>query len=109
MSAPLAHLNRKKIRADLVVFVSDNQSWVDAGAGNGTASMREWNKFRRNNPEARLVCIDIQPYMNTQVKDRADILNIGGFSDQVFTLIREFAAGRMMNEHWVDVIDKTEL
>ena len=29
-SAPLVKLNREKVKADLVVFVSDNESWVDA-------------------------------------------------------------------------------
>jgi hypothetical protein len=31
-SAPLRWLNRKKSRADLVILVSDNQSWVDSSA-----------------------------------------------------------------------------
>jgi len=66
---------------DLVIFVSDNESWVDAGRGRGTATMAEWNAFRQRNPKARLVCIDIQPYRTTQAKERDDILNIGGFSD----------------------------
>ena len=43
-SAPLARLVREKAKVDLVVFVSDNQSWVDASAHahQGTATMQEW-------------------------------------------------------------------
>jgi 60 kDa SS-A/Ro ribonucleoprotein len=39
-SAPLAWLNARKATGDLVIYVSDNVSWVDAKAGRGTATMR---------------------------------------------------------------------
>src|SRR5947207_7524728 len=32
-SAPVRLLNRKKAKADLVIFISDNESWVDRGRG----------------------------------------------------------------------------
>jgi len=107
-SAPMVALNARKAVGDLVVFISDNQSWVDAG-GRGTATMREWQAFKKRNPQARLVCIDVQPYGTTQAAEREDILNIGGFSDQVFEVIREFAAGRLNAGHWVGVIESVEL
>ena len=65
-SAPLALLNRRSAKGDLVVIVSDNQSWVDAGSGRGTELMRQWQAFKARNPQARLVCIDLQPYGTTQ-------------------------------------------
>lgn len=108
-SAPLALLNREKARADLVVFVSDNQSWVDAVRHGATATLKEWETFRQRNPEARLVCIDIQPYGTTQAAERGDILNIGGFSDEVFKVLAAFAAGRLTPEHWVGVIEEMVL
>ena len=108
-SAPLRLLNKRKAKGDLVIFVSDNESWVDAGRGRGTATMAEWNAFKERNPQARLACIDIQPYGTTQAKEREDILNIGGFSDQVFDVISEFAAGRLSAGHWVDVINSVKL
>jgi 60 kDa SS-A/Ro ribonucleoprotein len=108
-SAPLRLLNRRGAEGDLVVYVSDNQSWVDAGAGRGTATMREWEAFKRRNPRARLVCVDLQPYGTTQAAERDDILNVGGFSDRVFDLVREFAAGRLGADHWVGVIEAVEL
>ena len=55
-SAPMQQLNARKTKASLVIYVSDNESWVDAGRGRGTALMTEWAKFRRLNPQARLVC-----------------------------------------------------
>lgn len=108
-SAPLAWLNQRKTKGDLVIFVSDNESWVDAGRGRGTATMAEWQAFRQRNPQARLVCIDLQPSGTTQAQERADVLNIGGFSDQVFEVIAEFAAGRLHADHWVGVIEAVPL
>ncbi|MBI4854724.1 MAG: TROVE domain-containing protein [Acidobacteria bacterium] len=108
-SAPLAMLNKNRAKGDLVIFVSDNESWVDAKAGRGSATMQEWQKFKQNNPNAKLVCIDIQPYGTTQAPDRQDILNIGGFSDQVFDVISLFANGQNQGEHWVKVIEAVEI
>ena len=104
-SAPLARLNRREAKGDLVIFVSDYESWVDAGGGRGTAMMREWNTFKQRNPEARLVCIDVQPHRTVQAVERDDILNVGGFSDQVFDVISEFARGELNADHWIGVID----
>jgi 60 kDa SS-A/Ro ribonucleoprotein len=108
-SAPLTKLNARKAAGDLVIFVSDNQSWVDAGGGRGTAMLGEWNVFRKRNPNARLVCIDVQPYCTTQAAERADVLNIGGFSDRIFEVVSEFAAGRLEADHWVGVIESVGL
>jgi 60 kDa SS-A/Ro ribonucleoprotein len=110
-SAPLYELNRRKAKGDLIIYVSDNESWVDSRAGmsSGTETMKQWNEFKSRNRDAKLVCIDIQPAPTTQVNERADILNIGGFSDQVFNLISDFAAGTMSADHWVGVIDEVEI
>ncbi|HEY3742799.1 MAG TPA: hypothetical protein VGL53_23295, partial [Bryobacteraceae bacterium] len=99
-SAPVKRLNESGTRADLVIFVSDNESWTDRGRGLGTALMAEWGGFRQRNPKARLVCLDVTPNRTTQAAERADILNIGGFSDQVFGLISAFAAGELEAGHW---------
>jgi 60 kDa SS-A/Ro ribonucleoprotein len=108
-SAPVRLLNQRKAKADLVLFVSDNQSWVDAGRGRGTALLAEWLEFRQRNPAARLVCLDVQPNQTTQAAEREDILNIGGFSDQVFEVISAFASGRLEADHWIARIEAVEL
>ncbi|HYL78281.1 MAG TPA: hypothetical protein VEU96_29085 [Bryobacteraceae bacterium] len=104
-SAPVRLLNERKAKADLVIFVSDNESWVDQGRGRGTALLAEWSAFRQRNPQARLVCLDVQPNQTTQAAERADILNIGGFSDQVFEVISAFASGELEADHWVARIE----
>ena len=82
----LALLNQRKAMGDLVIYVSDNESWVDAPhygrmGDSATRTMLEWSRFRERNPGARMVCIDIQPYGTVQAKEREDIFNVGGFSD----------------------------
>ena len=129
-SAPLRLLNQRRAEGDLVVYVSDNESWVDsvpwpaarpaglpAGApwpqpalaaqwaNRGTATMQEWAVFRARNPRAKLVCIDIQPYGTTQARERSDVLNVGGFSDAVFDVLAAFARGGLEADHWVGVIE----
>lgn len=113
-SAPLRELNRHKSNGDVLIYVSDNESWIDSPAhgrfgGSGTETMKQWNEFKSRNPQAKLVLLDIQPYAHTQAQERADILNIGGFSDQVFNLVAEFADGNLTAEHWVGVIEKVEI
>jgi 60 kDa SS-A/Ro ribonucleoprotein len=110
-SAPLAALNRRRAQGDVVVYVSDNMSWADFGrpGQQSTAMAEEWERFRARNPNAKLVLIDIQPYGSTQVHERADVLNVGGFSDSVFELISLFAKGELAPEHWVGEIERVSL
>jgi 60 kDa SS-A/Ro ribonucleoprotein len=109
-SVPLRELNNRKAAGETVIFVSDNESWVDSrGEGRATAVMSEWADFRRRSPNARLVCIDLAPNRTTQAAEREDILNVGGFSDQVFDVVAAFAQGRLDGDHWVGEIEKLEV
>ncbi|HEX7312500.1 MAG TPA: TROVE domain-containing protein [Pyrinomonadaceae bacterium] len=108
-SAPLRLLNERKAEGDLVLYVSDNESWVDARGGRGTATMQEWARFKQRNRRARMVCIDVQPYGTVQAAESADVLNVGGFSDRVFDVVADFAAGRLGAAHWVGVIEQIAL
>lgn len=108
-AAPLELLNQRRAKGAMVIYLSDNQSWMDGGRARGTATMQAWETFRARNPGARLVCIDLQPYGSTQAKERADVLNVGGFSDQVFTLVSAFAKGELSEDHWVAAINAVPL
>lgn len=103
-SAPLLRMNAKQELADLVIYVSDNESWIDAKRSGATATMGQWAVFKQRNPQAKLVCIDISPHATTQAMEREDILNIGGFSDDVFRIIAAFAAGQLGPAHWAGEI-----
>jgi 60 kDa SS-A/Ro ribonucleoprotein len=107
-SVALNYLNRNKKKGDLVIFISDNESWFDSlplPLTSGTEMAREWDDFKRNNPKAKLICIDITPNNTVQVSGSKNILNVGGFNDRVFNIIREFQIGR----NWVDVINNVNL
>ena len=113
-SAPLAELNRRKATGDLLIYVSDNESWFDSPwygrfGGDRTQTMRQWAAYKGRNRNAKLVCIDIQPYGATQAAERPDVLNIGGFSDRVFDVMAEFARGTLTADHWVGVIEAMTL
>ncbi|MEO8877600.1 MAG: RNA-binding protein, partial [Polyangiaceae bacterium] len=126
-SAPLRHLNEVGAKGDLVIFVSDNMSWADfsttkrrnaratgikgwLGAGSSpTVMAEEWDRFKNRNPNAKLVLIDIQPTGSTQMHGRADILNVGGFSDSVFDIIALFAKGELGADHWISEIQAVSL
>jgi 60 kDa SS-A/Ro ribonucleoprotein len=108
-SIALEHVNAKAGKGDLVIYVSDNESWVDSGLARGTATMTEWNKFKARNPNAKLVCIDVTPNGTTQAHTRDDILNVGGFSDQVFDVIARFLELGNNKDLWVKTIEETQL
>ncbi|HEY7062002.1 MAG TPA: RNA-binding protein [Chloroflexota bacterium] len=114
-SLPLARLNAERRRADLVVFVSDFESWIDSLGrartpwARPTETMREWEALRARCPRAKLACIDLTPYGTVQAPERADVLNIGGFSDAVFDVLAAFAQGGLTADHWVGVIEQVAL
>ena len=105
---PLAYLNDKKESGDLVIYISDNESWVERSrywSHSSTSAQHEWERFKKRNPKAKMINIDIVPNTSTQVKERNDVLNIGGFSDVVFDVIGDFVKHGKDNKHWVDVIE----
>jgi len=94
------------------VLVSDTESWVYKGRAyaygshGSTGVMTEWQQFVQNQQrlggtKPKLICIDLQPATTTQAPDRDDILNVGGFSDAVFSVVASFlddGANRFVTE-----------
>lgn len=112
-SAPLALLNQNKAKGDVVIFISDYESWVDSGysyyGNRGTEMLRQWEIFKSRNPKAKLICIDLVPRGNSQVKEHEDILQVGGFSDNVFNVAARFVEGGWSKNFWVQEIEKISL
>jgi 60 kDa SS-A/Ro ribonucleoprotein len=122
-SLPLVAANQKHAKCKFagVVLVSDNESWVGTGRHGSTGVMTAWEAFvaiqrRLNEPQStssrlcsspKLVCIDLQPYQTVQACERADIMNIGGFSDAVFNVISAFLADN--NQRFVAEVVGMEL
>lgn len=107
VSAPLARLNAEKAKVDLVVLLSDNESWRDTRGG-ATQTMREWAQLKARCPQARLVCIDLQPNTTSQTVEREDVLHVGGFSDAVFELLASYATVGS-TQRWTERINAIEL
>ncbi|ADB15052.1 TROVE domain protein [Pirellula staleyi DSM 6068] len=112
-SAALAHANARQLKASMVIYVSDNESWIDSQSQwkghRATETMRQWQLFQKRNPQAKLVCLDLVPGETTQAIERSEIFHIGGFSDHVFTLLAEIAEGRTATDYFVKQIDAIEL
>jgi 60 kDa SS-A/Ro ribonucleoprotein len=108
-SIALAKLNKDRADAELVIYVSDNESWVGSNRYGSTAVMDEWVKYKRRVGQAKLVCIDVVPNTTTQARSEKDVLNVGGFSDEVFNVVARFARGDLREGDWVGEIEKIEL
>lgn len=110
-SLPLTQLNAAKAKGKLVMYVSDNESWVDSTGGSwynrGTATMEEWKKFKTRNAEAKLVCVDVVPNRTTQAKAEKDVLNIGGFNDTIFDVVKRFTKFGNDSDLWIKTIEST--
>jgi 60 kDa SS-A/Ro ribonucleoprotein len=117
-SAPLFRANAEGVKADVILYISDSESWVDDLRntnskrlfGTSTGTVAEWKAFKKNNPEAKLILWDLQPYGTSQAPNsKSEIANIGGWSDASFELIEQFINGQMKEHQWVDEVEKTEL
>jgi 60 kDa SS-A/Ro ribonucleoprotein len=104
----LKHVNNLKAKGDIVIYISDNESWTDNQDLSNSETFEEWKIFKDRNPNAKLVNIDIQPYKTSQVPDQNDILNIGGFSDQIFNVISKFIE-KPNHNLWIEDIEKIQL
>jgi 60 kDa SS-A/Ro ribonucleoprotein len=71
--------------------------------------MLQWDALKRRCPQARLVCIDLQPVASSQTVQRGDVLHIGGFSDAVFDLMAQYAAAAEDGSSWVERIQDMAL
>lgn len=111
-SLVLRTLNAEKAMVDAVIYVSDNESWVDSDNrwyNRGTGMMEEWLKLKRRCRQAKLVCIDLTPTDDAQVTThRQSVLQVGGFSDKVFSVVADFIANPSDNA-WVDKIEALDL
>jgi 60 kDa SS-A/Ro ribonucleoprotein len=118
LSAAFRELNRAKAKGNLVVVASDMETWMDTNDksvprlpwhDDGTVPAKEWAEYKARNPNAKLVCINLQAADHCQVTNSPDVLNIGGFSDTLWEVIRSFVEGVPSSDHWVKVIESITL
>jgi len=101
----LDHIIQHKHKAKTIVFFSDNESWVGSALhGNlGTKLLARFREIQAQTPECKLICIDLQPGTTTQAKSDPSVLNVGGFSDAVWTVLESFVQNKGADA-WVDAI-----
>ncbi|MFY7777951.1 MAG: vWA domain-containing protein [Elstera sp.] len=108
ISAPVRALVELRASVDLVILLSDNQSWADAPQPERTALLAAWDEVKARNPTARMICIDLQALGTSQAPERADILNLGGYTDGIFPAIQRFVGGGPSTD-WVSLIKEVKL
>ena len=86
------------------VWSNANNRRIDCSLPLVAANQR---KLAGKEANPKLVCIDLQPYQTVQACERADIMNIGGFSDAVFNVISSFLADN--NHRFVAEVEAIEL
>lgn len=110
-SAPIRYLNQQKENADMIILVSDNQSWYQLNECHSYGSsakaniLSEFNKFKSVNPDAKLINIDISPYENTQAPSDKSVLLISGFNDSVFKILKTYLPNSEEPNYWVKYIE----
>jgi 60 kDa SS-A/Ro ribonucleoprotein len=115
-SLVLEQLNKREVRevrnVRAVITISDSESWIDSGPSygyHGTGTMEAWKKFEKRNLDAKLINIDLTPRNNSQMSPQSNILQVGGWSDEAFTVIKSFIDHGNDPEHWVKEIEKVEV
>lgn len=87
----ISYLLEHGIKASSLIMVSDNESWADNYRSNLSTL---WDKYKRDvMPEARMINLDITPNQYSVNTTRADTLMVGGFSDDVFRVMKSFLEG----------------
>ena len=113
-SVALQHLNQNKAKGSAVIYVSDNESWrayakYRGRHAKGTGMMHEWEVFKKRNPGAKLINIDISPSDTTQTADTPDTMMLGGFSDVIFHVIAGFFRGEGNDDFWLNTIKEIKI
>jgi 60 kDa SS-A/Ro ribonucleoprotein len=108
-SCAINYLNAKKAKGDLIIMISDNESWSSRFEGDGTRMNNEWLNFKKNNKKSKLVCIDITPNDTVQVESKKDVLNLGGFNDSCFEVIAKFIENGSDKDLYIKTIESVNL
>jgi len=104
-------LIRRNVKCNSIVFISDNESWLDSywNRNSATGLASAWKEFKKRNPKARMVSIDLTPNSSTQINQNKDVLQIGGFSDTVWDVVNTFLTSGHEVDHWISEIEKIRL
>lgn len=104
---PLQDAVNRKVKADQIIYISDNESWMRTNRWNtkSTETAEAWMRFKKINPNAKMICIDLQPGTTSQVQTDKSVLNVGGFNDSVYKVIDDFISEDGSSDFWTRWID----
>jgi 60 kDa SS-A/Ro ribonucleoprotein len=113
LGAAMQFIETAKAAPDLIIMVSDNESWMDSNGRHrysGTATLESFRRLKARNANLKMVNIDIVANTTSQTPCQAEpsILNIGGWSDATFDVIHRFVSGDGPTE-WVEAIRSINL
>lgn len=104
--ASIQYLLKCITKPELVIMISDNESWAQYyqpansisnrhfGVSSGSSSLQtSWKSYKKAVPKAKLVLLDLTPNTTTQLLDGDSVLNLAGFNDNIIPLISAFANG----------------
>lgn len=104
--ASIQHLLGYKTKPELVIMISDNESWAQyyqpsnsisnryyGNTGKTSSLKASWQSYKQAVPKAKLVLLDLTPNTTTQLLDGDSVLNLAGFNDNIIPLISAFANG----------------
>lgn len=104
-----------EFKPDNIIVVSDNESWSHSFRGYGFAGSKSktsgelFETYKKNfNPSAKMALIDLTASSpsTTQAKTSDGVMNIGGFSDSVFSVLGNFFSDNPVD--FVDIIDSVD-
>lgn len=110
-SCALKEIINRGGKVDTIIMISDNESWIDTKSiwrNNQTETMRLFKELQKQNKDVKMVCIDITPNSTSQTSPDKAILNIGGFSDRIFDVVKSFVDSDD-DDHWIKVIENIKL
>lgn len=110
-SAPLQEINRNKQKVDVYICVSDNESWVESGSSRygATGVASEWAKIRARCPNAKMININLAVEDTVQILDANGIMNVGGFSEAIFDVIKTWVDNGCAADGWVKQIEEIDV
>lgn len=109
-SSAIAYLNKRDCKTNTLIMISDNESWMNAKRYSyGTGMQNEWASYKKRNKNAKLICIDITPNDTAQVQSDVSVLNVGGFSDNLFSVVSKFIENKNDKSFWTSLINKVEI
>jgi 60 kDa SS-A/Ro ribonucleoprotein len=108
-SSAIRHLTKEKANVDIIIMISDNQSWAqldkDSCHNYYTGTLSCLKEYKKINPSVKFVNIDISPSSNTQAHSDESVMLVSGFNDSVFKLLTSFLPKSADKNYWVNHIN----